>query len=132
MVSSKENETQQRSMLRVNVCSYEVYNIKKCRNSMSYGNLMRREGDSNPRNALGVYTLSRRASSTTRAPFLVLKRCKATIFIWKSGTFHQKSAIKMSDFLANLFFAEQGFEPDDFVTILCGLQEIEFLGSLLH
>ena len=38
----------------------------------------------------------------------------------------------MSDFLANLFFAEQGFEPDDFVTILCGLQEIEFLGSLLH
>ena len=40
---------------------------------MSYGNLMRREGDSNPRNALGVYTLSRRASSTTRAP-LRLKR----------------------------------------------------------
>ena len=38
----------------------------------------------------------------------------------------------MSDFLANLFFAEQGFELDDFVTILCGLQEIEFLGSLLH
>ena len=29
---------------------------------------MRREGDSNPRYAFGVYTLSRRASSTTRAP----------------------------------------------------------------
>lgn len=28
---------------------------------------MRRERDSNPRYALGVYTLSRRASSTTRA-----------------------------------------------------------------
>ena len=31
---------------------------------------MRREGDSNPRYAFGVYTLSRRASSTTRAPLL--------------------------------------------------------------
>lgn len=31
---------------------------------------MRREGDSNPRNAFDVYTLSRRASSATRAPFL--------------------------------------------------------------
>ncbi len=29
---------------------------------------MRREGDSNPRDAFGVYTLSRRASSTTPAP----------------------------------------------------------------
>ena len=32
--------------------------------------LTRKEGDSNPRNALDVYTLSRRASSTTRASFL--------------------------------------------------------------
>ena len=31
---------------------------------------LRREGDSNPRYALGVYTLSRRASSTTRASLL--------------------------------------------------------------
>ena len=31
---------------------------------------MRRGRDSNPRNAFGVYTLSRRASSTTRAPLL--------------------------------------------------------------
>ena len=31
---------------------------------------MRKEQDSNLRNALDVYTLSRRASSTTRAPFL--------------------------------------------------------------
>ena len=43
---------------------------------------MRREGDSNPRYALGVYTLSRRASSTTRAslPF--------TFFWLKSNAFH--------------------------------------------
>ena len=30
---------------------------------------MRKEGDSNPRTALDGYTLSRRASSATRAPF---------------------------------------------------------------
>ncbi|MDO4210004.1 MAG: hypothetical protein Q4E44_10100, partial [bacterium] len=30
-------------------------------------------GDSNPRNAFDVYTLSRRASSTTRAPLLLKK-----------------------------------------------------------
>jgi hypothetical protein len=30
---------------------------------------MRKDGDSNPGNALDVYTLSRRASSTTRASF---------------------------------------------------------------
>ena len=34
------------------------------------GNL-RKEGDSNPRFPLGEYTLSRRASSATRAPFLL-------------------------------------------------------------
>ncbi len=34
--------------------------------------ILRREGDSNPRYPLGVYTLSRRASSTTRASLLFL------------------------------------------------------------
>ena len=34
--------------------------------------LKRRERDSNPRNAFDVYTLSRRASSATRAPLLGL------------------------------------------------------------
>ena len=33
-----------------------------------YRDSLRREGDSNPRNAFDVYTLSRRASSATRAP----------------------------------------------------------------
>ena len=32
---------------------------------------MRRDGDSNPGNPFGVYTLSRRASSTTRASLLL-------------------------------------------------------------
>ena len=38
---------------------------------ISARNVWRREGDSNPRYPLGVYTLSRRASSTTRAPLLI-------------------------------------------------------------
>ena len=33
---------------------------------------LRRGRDSNPRNAFGVYTLSRRASSTTRAPLQII------------------------------------------------------------
>ena len=36
----------------------------------TYG-FKRKEGDSNPRFPLGEYTLSRRASSATRAPFLL-------------------------------------------------------------
>ena len=38
-----------------------------------FRSLLRREGDSNPRYPLGVYTLSRRASSTTRASLLFFK-----------------------------------------------------------
>jgi hypothetical protein len=33
---------------------------------------LRRDGDSNPRYPLGAYTLSRRASSTTRASLLIM------------------------------------------------------------
>ena len=36
--------------------------------------LLRRERDSNPRYTFGVYTLSRRAPSTTRTPLLSLQR----------------------------------------------------------
>ena len=39
--------------------------------------VLRREGDSNPRNPFGVYTLSRRASSTTRASLLRRNRPSA-------------------------------------------------------
>ena len=35
----------------------------------------RRDGDSNPGNTFGVYTLSRRASSTTRASLLCAQYC---------------------------------------------------------
>ena len=47
-----------------------------------HGILKRRERDSNPRNPLGVYTLSRRASSTTRASLqgLVETGCKGIDF----------------------------------------------------
>ena len=41
---------------------------------------MRREGDSNPRYALGVYTLSRRASSTTRASLLLHSFIKKRLY----------------------------------------------------
>ena len=41
----------------------------------------RREGDSNPRTGFAGYTLSRRASSATRAPLLCVSGCKITTFI---------------------------------------------------
>ena len=40
---------------------------------------LRKEGDSNPRFPLGEYTLSRRASSATRAPFQI-SECKSITF----------------------------------------------------
>ena len=46
---------------------------------------LRREGDSNPRYPLGVYTLSRRASSTTRASLLINAP-------YKSGANYKKNA----------------------------------------
>ena len=47
---------------------------------------MRKEGDSNPRFPLGEYTLSRRASSATRAPFRV-SDCKIITFYSKHHIF---------------------------------------------
>ena len=38
--------------------------------------ILRREQDSNLRTSFAGYTLSRRASSTTRAPLLVVSECK--------------------------------------------------------
>ena len=38
--------------------------------------IVRKEQDSNLRSPLGAYTLSRRASSTTRAPFHLIARIK--------------------------------------------------------
>ena len=57
---------------------------------------MRKEGDSNPRYAFDVYTLSRRASSTTRASFpehsLQLIGLQVTIFLQCNTLFHDKSS----------------------------------------
>ena len=47
---------------------------------------LRKEGDSNPRFPLGEYTLSRRASSATRAPFRV-SDCKIITFYSKRHIF---------------------------------------------
>ena len=55
---------------------------------------LRREGDSNPRYPLGVYTLSRRASSTTRASLLnecfLLKSAANYIFLRALHVFSYK------------------------------------------
>ena len=51
----------------------EIYLKIKHANILIVSVFLRREGDSNPRNAFDVYTLSRRASSTTRASLLWLK-----------------------------------------------------------
>ena len=40
---------------------------------IDFQRFLRKEGDSNPRFPLGEYTLSRRASSATRAPFHIPK-----------------------------------------------------------
>ncbi len=47
---------------------------------------MQRERDSNPRYACDVYTLSRRAPSTTRPPLLVLLKTDGQITKKKSTT----------------------------------------------
>ena len=46
--------------------------------------VLRRDGDSNPGNPFGVYTLSRRASSTTRASLLRRKRLTMTSLLHNS------------------------------------------------
>ena len=57
---------------QMNLCVVVLKN-KRCRNfrHLLLRWFLRKEGDSNPRNAFGVYSLSRRASSTTPASFLL-------------------------------------------------------------
>ena len=52
---------------------------------MQHISILRKEGDSNPRIGFADYTLSRRASSATRAPFLV-SVCKIIVFQPKMGS----------------------------------------------
>ena len=70
---------------------------------------LRKEGDSNPRDAFDVNTLSRRASSATRAPFLIVGRATtATLCLMgcKIRHFPSISCIKSRLFyISSLFFA---------------------------
>ena len=61
-------------------------------------NVLRRDGDSNPGNPFGVYTLSRRASSTTRASL----HCALALFP-KSATKLQQF-IEIRKFFCNYFY----------------------------
>ena len=45
---------------------------------------MRKEGDSNPRTGFAGYTLSRRASSATRAPFLYTEESRYHITLQRT------------------------------------------------
>ena len=55
---------------------------------------MRRERDSNPRYALGVYTLSRRASSTTRASLQYKRKLP---ILKTSANYKKKSHLQMNE-----------------------------------
>ena len=61
--------------------------------------LLRRDGDSNPGNPFGVYTLSRRASSTTRASLLQsAKRSLASRFFYICYTLLRIATAKLQLF----------------------------------
>ena len=68
---------------------------------------MRREGDSNPRNAFGVYTLSRRASSTTRASLHTPKRRLSHIRVQSYCFFTIYARICAFFCIFSLFYAEK-------------------------
>ena len=59
--------------------------------------MMRRERDSNPRYTFGVYTLSRRASSTTRAPLLVLFKYRKCAFCYYKLPYFTFSTTKVQN-----------------------------------
>ena len=52
--------------------------------------ILRKGGDSNPWSAVNAYSLSRRASSTTRAPFLSLDPVRSVVFMTVTGKRLQK------------------------------------------
>ena len=87
-----------RNSLELRYFSFSMYPLTFLSES-----LLRRERDSNPRYAFGVYTLSRRASSATRAPLqyravlpCLLLRCRA--LVRPQGSYRR---CKVSLFLAN-------------------------------
>ena len=64
-------------------CNMQIYTLflseKEKRLCKTIAKSLRKDRDSNPGNAFDVYTLSRRASSTTRASFLICE-CKDSAF----------------------------------------------------
>ena len=64
--------------------------------------LKRRERDSNPRNTFGVYTLSRRASSTTRASLLISGY--TILSFLKSGANYKENRELQAISATNVFF----------------------------
>ena len=74
--------------------------------------LSRKDGDSNPGYPFGVYTLSRRASSTTRASFLGL-----IFVIWNTETI----GFSFPGAKVVLFFYFSRFPYDFFFPIACVL-----------
>ena len=97
------------------------------------GKVLRREGDSNPRNPFGVYTLSRRASSTTRASLLNSQ----------TGTLHllTRKGTKKNSYMHNklAFFSifSQFYNKKPFGTLSCHLiymlyRAIIYLRQALH
>ena len=61
---------------------------------------LRRDGDSNPGYPLGVYTLSRRASSTTRASLLIYNFLKSAAN-YKKFANHQHFQLQMYSFFCS-------------------------------
>ena len=61
----------------VRIAVLQAEDVKITRRLVTSRRVWRSGGDSNPRNAFDVYTLSRRASSTTRAPLLGESRISA-------------------------------------------------------
>ncbi len=99
----------------------ESYNLSVNQTLLS---IPRREGDSNPRYALGVYTLSRRASSTTRASLQILRGTKVRFFSVGHKFFRQFCASGGSD------FARQAcLEVSHQIFSLVGRQSGKFFGQ---
>ena len=63
------------------MCLHRQARLLHTKNPADYQQDSRKDGDSNPGYPFGVYTLSRRASSTTRASFLGL-----IFVIWNTET----------------------------------------------
>ena len=77
----REEKTKPAENQRISICVSGENKIRFFLESFeSFSLVSRREQDSNLRTGFAGYTLSRRASSTTRAPLLAFCGCKGSIF----------------------------------------------------